>query len=390
MKQNKKIIIFALALIGLTGCTQDTTTTTDNSSSIVTNEETITDNSVNETKISESSIEAASSEIKTATEQSEIEELNSIVENDIENTINALVSEYDQLANDIDTYEKYVKSTDKIDNFYSKIEQTNDDLCLRMYDYSLSYAELIINSNKAFDEKYDDFEELFDVIYDDGGDDIFDGIYDGVLDDMFDTFYDDILGDYDDYAFDKNWYDVRSNEYKKWSSTRSNVYDFWSDFRSDVYDFYSDMRSEMYSEDTERANKKVTKFKEKKEKILQKLENGKQKESSESAIDLENTEISTQTTTSVENEQIKGIRPEFKETMNGYESFFDDYCEIMKKYNENPDDLSILMDYLEFMTKYEDVMTEIENLNADDLTDEEQKYILEVQNRINTKLLSVS
>lgn len=390
MKQNKKIIIFALALIGLTGCTQDTTTTTDNSSSIVTNEETITDNSVNETKISESSIEAASSEIKTATEQSEIEELNSIVENDIENTINALVSEYDQLANDIDTYEKYVKSTDKIDNFYSKIEQTNEDLCLRMYDYSLSYAELIINSNKAFDEKYDDFEELFDVIYDDGGDDIFDGIYDGVLDDMFDTFYDDILGDYDDYAFDKNWYDVRSNEYKKWSSTRSNVYDFWSDFRSDVYDFYSDMRSEMYSEDTERANKKVTKFKEKKEKILQKLENGKQKESSESAIDLENTEISTQTTTSVENEQIKGIRPEFKETMNGYESFFDDYCEIMKKYNENPDDLSILMDYLEFMTKYEDVMTEIENLNADDLTDEEQKYILEVQNRINTKLLSVS
>ena len=390
MKQNKKIIIFALALIGLTGCTQDTTTTTDNSSSIVTNEETITDNSVNETKISESSIEAASSEIKTATEQSEIEELNSIVENDIENTINALVSEYDQLANDIDTYEKYVKSTDKIDNFYSKIEQTNEDLCLRMYDYSLSYAELIINSNKAFDEKYDDFEELFDVIYDDGGDDIFDGIYDGVLDDMFDTFYDDILGDYDDYAFDKNWYDVRSNEYKKWSSTRSNVYDFWSDFRSDVYDFYSDMRSEMYSEDTERANKKVTKFKEKKEKILQKLENGKQKESSESAIDLENTEISTQTTTSVENEQIKGIRPEFKETMDGYESFFDDYCEIMKKYNENPDDLSILMDYLEFMTKYEDVMTEIENLNADDLTDEEQKYILEVQNRINTKLLSVS
>ena len=390
MKQNKKIIIFALALIGLTGCTQDTTTTTDNSSSIVTNEETITDNSVNETKISESSIEAASSEIKTATEQSEIEELNSIVENDIENTINALVSEYDQLANDIDTYEKYVKSTDKIDNFYSKIEQTNEDLCLRMYDYSLSYAELIINSNKAFDEKYDDFEELFDVIYDDGGDDIFDGIYDGVLDDMFDTFYDDILGDYDDYAFDKNWYDVRSNEYKKWSSTRSNVYDFWSDFRSDVYDFYSDMRSEMYSEDTERANKKVTKFKEKKEKILQKLENGKQKESSESAIDLENTEISTQTTTSVENEQIKGIRPEFKETMNGYESFFYDYCEIMKKYNENPDDLSILMDYLEFMTKYEDVMTEIENLNADDLTDEEQKYILEVQNRINTKLLSVS
>lgn len=390
MKQNKKIIIFALALIGLTGCTQDTTTTTDNSSSIVTNEETITDNSVNETKISESSIEAASSEIKTATEQSEIEELNSIVENDIENTINALVSEYDQLANDIDTYEKYVKSTDKIDNFYSKIEQTNEDLCLRMYDYSLSYAELIINSNKAFDEKYDDFEELFDVIYDDGGDDIFDGIYDGVLDDMFDTFYDDILGDYDDYAFDKNWYDVRSNEYKKWSSTRSNVYDFWSDFRSDVYDFYSDMRSEMYSEDTERANKKVTKFKEKKEKILQKLENGKQKESSESAIDLENTEISTQTTTSVENEQIKGIRPEFKETMDGYESFFDDYCEIMKKYNENPDDLSILMDYLEFMTKYEDEMTEIENLNADDLTDEEQKYILEVQNRINTKLLSVS
>ena len=229
-----------------------------------------------------------------------------------------------------------------------------------MYDYSLKYAELIINSDKSFDEKYDDFEELYNSIYEDGGEDILDGIYDGILDDMLDDFYDGILDDYDADSFDSDWYSIRSNEYGNWSDTRSDVYSFWSDFRSDVYGFYSDMRSEMFSKDIERANKKISRFEEKEAKIKQKLENKEQENSSETLTDLESTETTTVYTnapTDSSDEQIQGIRPEFKEAMDSYESFFDEYCEIMKKYNENPDDMSLLMDYLDFMTEYDEIMT---------------------------------
>lgn len=44
---------------------------------------------------------------------------------------------------------------------------------------------------------------------------------------------------------------------------------------------------------------------------------------------------------------VDGMRPEFKEAMDAYEAFFDDYCDFMKKFNESPDDLSLLGEYTE-------------------------------------------
>ena len=104
----------------------------------------------------------------------------------------------------------------------------------------------------------------------------------------------------------------------------------------------------------------------------------------------ETTTVYTNAPTDSSDEQIQGVRPEIKEALDSYESFIDKYCEFMVKYNENPDDLSLLTDYLEFMTEYNDAITEIQNLNTDDLTDEEEKYILDVESRINAKLATVS
>lgn len=48
-----------------------------------------------------------------------------------------------------------------------------------------------------------------------------------------------------------------------------------------------------------------------------------------------------------------GMRPEFKEAMDSYEAFYAEYCEILKKYKDNPTDMAILADYSAFMTKTE-------------------------------------
>lgn len=189
------------------------------------------------------------------------EELNEVVSADVENTISAIKSEYEKLVTEIDTYKKYLENTDKVEAFYKQVYEDTKYLCIRMREYSINYAEGIMISDKSNDDKYKDFDELYDCIYDDAGDDIYDEIYDGILDDIYDDFYDGILDDaYDNGAPYDEWSNVRSDEYDWWSDARSDVYDEWSDFRSDVYDFWSDIRSELWDDDIERAEKKNSGF----------------------------------------------------------------------------------------------------------------------------------
>lgn len=82
-----------------------------------------------------------------------------------------------------------------------------------------------------------------------------------------------------------------------------------------------------------------------------------------------------------------GIRPEFKEAMDSYEAFYDEYCEFMEKYKENPSDLNLLAEYAEMMEKLEDMNKKFEAWGDDDLSDAELKYYLEVNDRIAQKLI---
>lgn len=84
------------------------------------------------------------------------------------------------------------------------------------------------------------------------------------------------------------------------------------------------------------------------------------------------------------------IRPDFKEAMDSYENFFDDYCNFMKKYSENPSDLSLLTDYLDYLTEYTETMDKLDNIDQSEMSDAELKYYLEVMSRINNKLLEIA
>lgn len=98
-------------------------------------------------------------------------------------------------------------------------------------------------------------------------------------------------------------------------------------------------------------------------------------------INEESEEVST--------EELKGIRPEFKEALDAYEEFFDDYCEIMKQYMENPLDMSLLTKYGEYMEKADEMDEKIEALDDGEMSDEELAYYLEVTGRVLTKMLEI-
>lgn len=85
-----------------------------------------------------------------------------------------------------------------------------------------------------------------------------------------------------------------------------------------------------------------------------------------------------------------GLRPEFKEAMDSYEEFMNEYVAFMKKYKENPSDLSLLADYAKFMGKYAEVTRDFEKWNSEDMNNDEMAYYLDVQTRVTKKLLEVS
>ena len=87
---------------------------------------------------------------------------------------------------------------------------------------------------------------------------------------------------------------------------------------------------------------------------------------------------------------VNGLRPEFKDAMDSYEKFFDEYCTFMKKYNSSEDQSSMLTDYMKFLNQYNETMEKMDALEDDKLNDAELAYYTKVINRINQKLLEIS
>ncbi len=82
-----------------------------------------------------------------------------------------------------------------------------------------------------------------------------------------------------------------------------------------------------------------------------------------------------------------GMRPEFKEALDSYEEFFDEYCDFMNKFSESPGDLTLLGEYADYISKYSEMTEKMNELDNGDMNDAELKYYLEVTERINKKLL---
>lgn len=91
-----------------------------------------------------------------------------------------------------------------------------------------------------------------------------------------------------------------------------------------------------------------------------------------------------------EDEDSGVISPEFKKTMDDYEAWFDHYCEVLKKYEENPSDLEILSEYTELMSEEVEMFDQMEKMDESEMSNAELAYYLEVTARIEKKLLETA
>ena len=87
---------------------------------------------------------------------------------------------------------------------------------------------------------------------------------------------------------------------------------------------------------------------------------------------------------------VDGMRPEFKEAMDAYEAFYNEYCDFMVEYKKNPTNLALLTKYGELMTKAVEVDDAFAAWDENDLNNEELKYYLDVNNRVMQKLIDVA
>lgn len=357
---------------------------------------------VNNTTIDNSTAEANSSEMSVLpiiADSSSYVNDESAVMKDIEDTLVKLNSELEELSKKITTYEVYLNNVGEIEAFYGKIEDESLALCIRMRKYSLNIAEAVLASNKSSGDMYEATNVIFDTVYEDAGDEIFDGIYDGILDDLYDAFYNGALDDWNKNVDYGEWSDIRSDEYDWWSDARSECYDQWSDMRSDVYDFWSDIRGEIWGNDIDRAKDKIENFRGDVERMEAKVSGVKTEITSLSAVETTDStapigHLDNDPGSIIEVESSKEstdvVRPEFQKAMDAYEAFYDEYCDLLQEYKTNPFNLTILVKYGEIMKKTVEMNEAFEKWNNNDLTKEELKYYLEVNNRVMKKLVDIA
>lgn len=86
------------------------------------------------------------------------------------------------------------------------------------------------------------------------------------------------------------------------------------------------------------------------------------------------------------------VTPSFKETMDSYEEFFDEYIAFMNKMmnGDAMTSMDYLNDYAAFMGKYEETMEALDKMDTDKMSPADQAYYFEVMTRIETKLLKVA
>lgn len=107
-------------------------------------------------------------------------------------------------------------------------------------------------------------------------------------------------------------------------------------------------------------------------------------------VEMESEEEPAETADEASDADTGVLSPEFKETMDDYEAWFDHYCEVMKKYQDNPSDLELMSEMTDLLSEETEMLEQMENMDQSQMNSAELAYYIEVTARIEKKLLEVA
>lgn len=76
--------------------------------------------------------------------------------------------------------------------------------------------------------------------------------------------------------------------------------------------------------------------------------------------------------------------------MDEYEAFFQEYCDFMKKFQEDPSNLSLMSEYVDVIKQYTEAVSALDATETNELTEDEILYYLDVTSRIEGMLAEVA
>lgn len=85
------------------------------------------------------------------------------------------------------------------------------------------------------------------------------------------------------------------------------------------------------------------------------------------------------------------VDPDFKATMDSYETTINNYCDFMEKYNNaRPEDTAaMLADYTSYLQQYTETVEGLNSIDEESLSAADLAYYIEVNGRISQRLLEV-
>lgn len=87
-------------------------------------------------------------------------------------------------------------------------------------------------------------------------------------------------------------------------------------------------------------------------------------------------------------EDASGVDPDFKEYMDSYEKFMNEYCDFMESYNSA--DATQLLKYTQLVAEYAEYTSKVDSYNEDNLSTEDYQYFVDVTARVDKRLLEVA
>lgn len=81
-----------------------------------------------------------------------------------------------------------------------------------------------------------------------------------------------------------------------------------------------------------------------------------------------------------------GVRPEFKEAVDSYEGFFDEYCSFMERYTKSENPLGMMNDYINFLSRYQTMLQKFSAIANTDMNEAEALYYQRAYERIMRKI----
>lgn len=85
-----------------------------------------------------------------------------------------------------------------------------------------------------------------------------------------------------------------------------------------------------------------------------------------------------------------GVSPDVKEALDSYEAVMDEYVDFMQKYKDSGYSASMMADYTSMLQKYTEFSAKIDAMDAENMSDADYAYYVEVTSRVAQKLLQVA